>query len=110
MEAPPCGVHRECSLETTDRSAVWSYGFSSTSSGDMYSGVPLIEVSTKVDTLMALANLYRECNNHTPYRDKPNQTFQIPIAIPKVTEFHYTTFPQENILWLHVTMKNAMGM
>jgi len=24
------------------RSAVWSYGFSSTSSGDMYSGVPCI--------------------------------------------------------------------
>lgn len=39
------------------RSAVWSYGFSSTSSGDMYSGVPLIEVSTMVETLMALANL-----------------------------------------------------
>jgi len=28
--------------EANQRSAVWSYGFSKTSSGDMYSGVPCI--------------------------------------------------------------------
>lgn len=44
------------------RSEVWSYGFSSTSSGDMYSGVPLMEVSTKVETLIALANLQQDGN------------------------------------------------
>lgn len=42
------------------RSAVWSYGFSWISSGHMYSGVPLIEVSTKVEKLMALANLKQD--------------------------------------------------
>jgi len=31
---------------TNQRSAVWSYGFSSTSSGDMYSGVPCMHNNT----------------------------------------------------------------
>lgn len=28
--------------------------------------------------------------------------------LPKVTQFHHSTFPQQDILWLHVSMENAM--
>ena len=97
------------------RSAVWSYGFSSTSSGDMYSGVPLIDVSTKVETLMARANLQRdcitECRVYLSGNYWHNKLFSlkiISIYLPKVTQFHHSTFPQQYILWLHVSMENAM--
>lgn len=76
------------------RSAVWSYGFSSTSSGDMYSGVPLMEVRTKVETLMALANLQRHLSAiekfvNTVTLTKKRKTC---IDLPKVTQFHHTIF------------------
>lgn len=74
------------------RSAVWSYGFSSTSSGDMYRGVPLIEVSTKVETLIALANLQQDCIMSFMLLETIETFFFATINIPKVAELHHTAF------------------
>lgn len=81
----------------------------------MYSGVPLIEVSTNVETLIALANLIQDCITYYLCRWKMSDTSRfyfkgVNIHLPKVTQFHHPTVPQQYILWFHVTMKNAMRM
>lgn len=96
------------------RSAVWSYGFPSTISGDMYSGEPLNEVSTMVEALMARENLQPVARHAVGFRKTIKGGFSFPLqtnsTLPKVTEFHHAALAQHYVLRFHITVQNAEGV
>lgn len=80
----------------------------------MYSGVPLIDVSTNVETLMALAKLEYSHNYFFSMKKATQQPLlkmiNVDKFLPKVTQLHHPTFSKEDILRFYVTVNDAMGM